>query len=80
MKLWTLFFIFLSIFLINGYAFKSQESQLSFATSSLFSAYQSIAQISSKEFKNIGYAVDLLSNLTKQLVNSSQNTCDEYII
>lgn len=57
-----------------------EKSQLSLATTGLLEVYKSIAQLNSNEFKNVGYAIELLTNLTNKLVNSSNQTCLEYIL
>jgi len=66
-----LFLLFLTLFISDTL------SQRYSSSNSLLSAYQSILQVSSKDFKNVDFAIDLLTNLTIKLANSSQKTCKE---
>lgn len=68
----SFFFLFLS-FVSNSELYTSENSN-----KNLLEAFKILSQINSHETKNIHYAIDLLTNLTKQLADSSNKTCKEY--
>lgn len=74
MKILILFLICLHFLLAPS---QSSSSPMSLTTGALIEAYKTISNLNSKDFKNVNYAIDLLTNLTSKLVNSSNKTCNE---
>lgn len=80
MKIFCVFLFFIAIFLAEGQVSRKADVQLSLATTAMIEAFKTISNLDTKEYKNVKYAIELLTNLTTKLANSTNKTCQEYII
>ena len=80
MKIFFVFLFFIAIFLAQGQVSRNPDVQLSLATTAMIEAFKTISNLDTKEYKNVKYAIELLTNLTTKLANSTNKTCQEYFI
>lgn len=76
MKIATTLVIF-SILFSHSIVSSHADSFLSLGTTALLEAYNTVSKIDVKDSKSLGFAIELLTNLTIKLANSTATRCEK---